>query len=183
MEEKKKKKRLPIFILLGLLLICAVFSGLLITGVLKVPTVGGQKVDVQTAALIKKASNVSDEMTLRELLLLELELDITVTKDIETDETFLVRGTKTLYGDAMLSMDAAGKFKELYVLEVQKNAKLTMDGLTLSGNGMGSGVQVNQRAELVYQSGDMVNICKGIYTNGKVTIHDVNMKNISYAGI
>ena len=183
MEGKRKKAKVSILVLLGVLLVCAVFSALLITGVIKVPVVGGQKVDIQTAALIKKASNVSDEMTLRQLLLLDLKLDITVTDDIVASETFLVRGNKTLRGDGTLSIDAAGKFEELYILNVQRQSTLTMDGLTLDGKGMGGGVLVNQRAKLVYDSGEMKNIYKGISTNGEVVVNDIDMYNISAIGV
>lgn len=184
MEEnnKKKKKKLPLIITCIVAVFVVAFVGLCVTGILPVPTEYGV-VSLDTAMLLDKADDVQDEATLRELLLMDQELEITVTKDIELSDTLEVVNTKTLKGDAKLSYNITGLFAQGSVLEVQKNAHLIMDGLVLSGEGMADAIKVNQKAELTYKSGTIEYVRYGITTNGKVTVEDITVKHVATAAI
>ena len=182
-EQKKKRKSFPVVISLTVLLFVAVFGILCGTGVMPVPVGNGQLVDIDTAKLIKNASNVQDEDTLRQLLLLDMELDITVTNDMKVKEGFLVYGKKTLRGDATISADFFGKFEQISVFTIQKGASLTMDGLVIDGDGLADGFSVAQKAELTYLSGTLQKVHQGIVTNGLVTIEDINLHTIGKYGI
>lgn len=182
-DSQKKKKRFPILILIIMLLCLAVFGVLIGTGILPVPVGNGQVVDLDTAQLIKQASDVKDERTFRELLLLDMELDITVTGDIEINETLIVEGTKTLYGDATIKADIFGLFQERSVFEIQRDASMTIDGLVIDGNGMSDGYTVNQGAELTYLSGTIKKVRYGIRTNGLVTVEDVLITTTGRAAV
>lgn len=102
--------------------------------------------------------------------MLKETLDITVTEDIEIDETFIVKGNKTLRGDATISADMEGKFRQMYIFDIQMGASLTMDGLILEGNGTTDGININQKAELYVLSGIIQYMRKGIQGNGVLEI-------------
>lgn len=188
MEEsvkvEKRRKKLPLILiaLSVVIILCTVFGVLGVTGYLPVPTSEGITT-LEMAALRKKAGNVQDENTLRELLLLDEKLDIVVTKDIEISDTFLVNGTKTLYGDATIKMNICGLFTEKGAFQIQGGSSLTIDGLTIDGTGMADGIVVNQRAKLIYKSGHMQYVRYGVRTNGEVTIEDVTIEHIATAGV
>lgn len=182
-ESQKKKRKFPILIPIIVLLCLTVFGILIGTGVLSVPVGNDQMVDLDTARLVKQASDVKDETTLRELLLLDMKLDITVTEDIEIDETFIVKGTKTLYGDATIKADIFGLFQERSVFEIKRGASMTIDGLVIDGNGMADGYTVNQGAELTYLSGTIQKVRYGIKTNGQVTVEDVLITTTGRAAV
>ncbi len=182
MEKKKKKLPLKFIALSVAIILCAVLGVLCVTGYLPIPTSEGI-ITLEMATLRKKARNVQDEKTLRELLLVDEKLDIVVTKDIEISDTFLVNGTKTLYGDATIKMNIVGLFTEKGAFQIQGGAALTVDGLTIDGTGMADGIVVNQRAKLTYKSGRMQYVRYGIRTNGEVTVEDATMEHIATAGV
>ena len=183
-ENNKKKKKFPLIIILTMMIACCtVFAVLCATGIMTIPTSEGDFVDLHTAALIKKASHVEDEATLRELLLLKKELSIVVTKDIKIDETFIVKGNKTLYGNATISADVAGEYRTMYIFDVQPGASLTMNGLVLDGDGTADGINVGQDAELTYLSGTIQYMRYGIQTNGKVHFEGGLIQHSTQAGI
>ena len=186
MEEnrnKDKKKKLPLITILVTMLVCCIaFTVLCLTGIIPVKTSLGY-IDVKTAALVQKSTEVSDEETLRELLLLKKELAIVVTEDIEIDETFIVRGKKTLYGDATISADVAGEYRTMSIFDVQPGSVLNMNGLILDGDGTADGINVCQDAALNYYSGTIQYMRYGIQTNGKVTLDDVLIQHSTQAGV
>ena len=182
-KQKKKRKSFPVIISLIVLLCVTVFGILCGTGVIPVPVGNSQFVDIDTAKLIKNASNVQDEETLRQLLLLDMELDITVTNDIKVKEAFMVYGKKTLRGDATIAADFFGKFEQISIFDVQKGASVTMDGLVIDGNGLADGFSIAQNAELTYLKGTLQKVHQGIITNGTVTIEDIDLHTIGKYGI
>ena len=58
---------------------------------------------------LPKEATVTDEETLRQLLLAEGEMTICVAEDMEVDEQFIVKGTKTLTGDAVIRMSLSAE--------------------------------------------------------------------------
>lgn len=182
-QQKDKKNKLPLIAMLAsMLACCCIFAVLCVLGVIPIKT-GVGYIDLRTAAVVKQATEVSDEETLRELLLLKKELSIVVTEDIEIDETFIVKGKKTLYGDATISADVAGEYRTMYIFDVQPGAALTMNGLVLDGDGTADGINVGQDAELTYLSGTIQYMRYGIQTNGKVNFEDGLIQHITQAGI
>lgn len=182
-EEKKVKKKLPLIMMLcATIMLCAVFAVLCLVGVLPIPTDSGV-VSIDKAFLLKEASNVQDEETLRELLLADEDLEIVVTKDITIQDTFIVHGTKTLKGDAKITGDFYGLFAEKSIFEVERDSHLIMDGLVIDGLAMGDGITVKQNGELTYLSGKMQYVRYGIVTNGKVTIEDIYLGQATLAGV
>ncbi len=182
-KKNNKKNKYFLIIACTILLLCGIVGALLANGFIKVPTVGGEFVDIKTAKLIKKASNVTDEQTLRELLLLDMDLDIVVTESMEIKESFQVNGNKKLSGAVVFDVDAVGSFKETYAFSVNRNASLTVDGIEVDGNALGIGYFVDQKAKLHFISGKIHHAYKGIVSHGDVVVEDVLMDAIAYGGI
>lgn len=125
----------------------------------------------------------SDETTLRELLLKESELVIRVTEDILVDKPISVKGTKKLIGTGSISM-------ELYVapyqnlLVVEPGANLTLDGVTVDGNGSATCVKVEKGAKLTCQSGELTYGSPTIVeTYGDVSIKGGSITNAIGTGL
>lgn len=183
MEEKNQKRKHPRMITLSVIVIlCGAFLAACFSGILPVFSEHGL-VSLKAALHIKNAANVQDEETLRELLLMDDDLEIVLTKDIEITDTFVVKGNKTLYGDATIKSDIAGLFEQRSILSVGKGAHLTMNGLVLDGGGMADGIEVRQNGELTYLSGRMQYVRYGITAHGTVTVEDIDIEHISTAGI
>lgn len=183
MEQKQKKKQKKIYIILAVLLVLAVaLIGLAASGTIT-NLVAKYQSQKNYEALIASKDNVTDEMTLRQLLLLDEELEITVTEDIEVKVGFTVNGTKTLRGDATIASNL-GIFQPISILEVSNDASLTMDGLVVDGNANAIGIKVNEKGELTYLSGEIIYAgTYGIVANGLVTIEDVSISNCITAAI
>ena len=183
MEDNKKKKLSLVISLVTMLACCTVFTVLCAVGLIPIPTGNGKFYDMETAGAIRQSYEVEDEATLRKLLLLKEELDIVVTKDIHVEEPLIVKGTKTLYGDATISADTAGQFRTMYIMEVQVGASLTLDGPTLDGDGTVDGINVGQKAELTFHSGTIQYMRNGVYSNGTVNMDGGLVQHISGSGI
>lgn len=183
MEEKKTNKKLSLIVMLSVIIVlCGTFAGLSVSGVMPVLTKYGF-VSLETALMLKDATSVSDEETLRELLLMEEDMTIVLKKDLEITETFSVKGNKTLYGDASIKMDIAGLFEQRSILSVGKGAHLTMNGLVLDGGGMADGVEVRQNGELTYLDGRVQYTRYGITSHGTVNVENIDVEHIGTAGI
>lgn len=187
MEESKKKNQKKnqkkIYIILAILAVLAiVFIGLGASGTLT-NWIAKYQAEKNYEQLLASASDVTDEMTLRQLLLLDEEIEITVNKDIEIRTAFTVNGTKTLRGGAVLSSNL-GILQPISILDVTPGSKLTMDGLVIDGNGNAIGVKVQNGAELTYLSGEIIYAgTYGIAANGLVTIEDVTISDCTTAAI
>ncbi len=188
MEGKKKKQRIAYIALAVLAVFTVAFVWLGASGTLT--NWRAQYIaEKEYEELLASASDVTDEMTLRALLLLEEELEITVSEDIQIKTAFLVNGTKTLRGEAVLSSNL-GILNPISILNVTTDAKLTIDGLTLDCNANAVGVKVENGGELTYLSGDIKFAgTYGIVTNGLVTIEDIKITesttgalNVGYDG-
>ena len=183
MDGNQKKRKLPLIIMLStIVVLCGIFAGLCLSGVMPVPTKYGW-VSFETAMKIQNATRVSDEETLRELLLMDGEMDILVQEDLYIQDTFTVKGTKTLYGNATIQADIAGLFEQRSIFSVSKGAHLTMQGLVLDGRGMADGIEVRQNGTLTYLSGRIQYVRYGITAHGTVTVEDFEVEHIATAGI
>ena len=172
-------KKLLLAVIVGFI-VCAVILGVL--WVLKNGNLGGSQVSNETQNELKKVV-ASDEETLRKLLLEESELSIDVRNDIEVDEQFIVKGTKTLTGDGELRMLLSAEWGQS-LLVVSEGASLTMDGLVLNGNYVADGIHMEQNAALTYLSGTIK--CTDVYSiqaQGDVTIKGVDIEKAEYIGI
>ncbi len=187
MEESRKKSQnknhKKIYVMLAIFAVFAIgFIGLGASGTIT-NWVAKYQAEKNYEELIASASNVTDEMTLRQLLLLEKELEITVNKDMEIKTGFTVNGTKTLRGDSIISSNL-GILRPISILDVTSDAKLIMDGLVLDGNGNAVGVKVQENAELTYLSGEITYAgTYGIAANGLVNIEDITITNCTAAAI
>ena len=169
-----------ILILAAVFAVCAIALGVLWG--LKSGYLGGSKVNSNTQDEVQKVA-ASDEETLRKLLLEEATLSINVDKDIEVDEQFIVKGTKTLTGDGELKMLLSAEWGQS-LLVVSEGASLTMDGLVLNGNYVADGIHMEQNAALTYLSGTIR--CTDVYSiqaQGDVTIKGVDIEKAEYIGI
>lgn len=153
----KSKAKIALVALTSILLLCAiacvgVFLAPKENEVVKVPEEITESGTERTAA---------DEGALRKLLLEESELVIEVTEDIVVDETFTVKGTKTLTGTGSISMELYVPPYQ-YLLMVDKEANLTLDGVTVDGNGSTNCVKVEKGAKLTCLSGELTYGCPTI---------------------
>lgn len=137
-------------------------------------TVGKNK-DVNKDSSANVEVTVSNEADLREMLLRDATMTITVTDDMVIEEGFIVNGKKTLKGDAEIEMYIGAAFDQS-IFTVSPEATLTMDGLVLDGNHLSDGITVSDGAELTYLSGKMIYTeTFGIIADGNVTIKDIVM--------
>ena len=166
--KKKLKVYLPITILSIVFAVSAVFIGIMAINKNKLPdsTMAEQieqledKVNELTekeiAELKEAAANgVTDEITLRLLLLLQDEIKITVSKDMELMVGMKVNGKKTLTGDANLKMFLGSEKNTVRdgILMVSRGATLDVEGLVLDGNGVCHAILVQEGANLNYNDG------------------------------
>ena len=139
--------------------------------------------DATESMELPKEATVTDEETLRQLLLAEGEMTICVAEDMEVDEQFIVKGTKTLTGDAVIRMSLSAEWYQA-LLSVSEGATLNMDGLVLDGNYIADGIHMEDNANLVYKSGKIWRTdVYGIQALGDVTIQDVSIENAEYIGL
>ncbi len=118
----------------------------------------------------------TDEETLRKLLAADGEFSITIAEDIYVSEPIPVNGTKTLIGTKSIIMKL-GIEQYQHLLIVQKGASLVLNGATIDGNGAASCVKVEEKAEIICKSGEIVWGCPyGVETYGNVTITDGSIR-------
>ena len=94
---------------------------------------------------ITEFKDADSERTLRELLLEDGKFGINLTKDIKIEESLKVNGTKKLIGDKSIVMDLEAKAFQA-VLHVLAGSTLILDGATVDGSGIASGVKVEKKA-------------------------------------
>lgn len=125
----------------------------------------------------------SDEETLRELLLRDEEIIINIANDIEIHKELIVNGKKALKGNAKLTMWLAAA-DEQAVLSVSDNVSLSMEGVSLDGNGISDGVRVEDGGELTYSSGTIEYTAEyGIRCKGIATLEELHVENALFCGI
>lgn len=128
----------------------------------------------EIAALKEDAKNgVKDELTLRLLLLLDDEIKIKVSNNMELIAGMKVNGTKTLTGDANLKMFLGSERNTMEdaILIVTRGNSLNMDGLVLDGNGVCHAILVQEGATLDYSDGTIQYASSyGIYNQGTTTV-------------
>lgn len=146
----KKGNKITLIILCSILALCVVsIAGVLVWRNTATKTPVSEEVVVENG----KASAAS-ETALRELLLKEEEINITLTEDVTVDKTLIVNGKKTLSGTGSIQM-ALYVMPYEYLLTIADNASLTLDGVTVNGNGIANGVKVEKNADLTLLSGEV----------------------------
>ena len=131
----------------------------------------------------KIEATAEDAATLRELLAKDAEITIHITDDMEVEEGFIVNGTKTLTGDAVLKMSLGAELGQA-LLKITENSSLTFDGPVLDCNFNSDGIHVETNATLTSLSGTIKYAgAYGILTYGKVTIKDINIQDSEYISI
>lgn len=185
MEENnvkvKKSIKIKLIALITVLLICAAA----VVGVLVAPK---EEEVVKTPEenleeTLEKEQKASDEATLRELLAKEEELVIEVTEDIIIDKMISIKGTKTLTGSGTISMELyVAPYQYMFTLE--KGGNLTLDGVTVDGNGSSNCFKVEKTAELTLLSGELTWGCPTIIESfGDVYIKGGSITNAVGTGV
>ena len=132
-----------------------------------------------------KEAVACDEKTLRKLLLEESEISIRVDKDMEIDKQFIVKGKKTLTGNAKIHMALWAELGQS-ILVLSEDASLTMNGPTLDGNFVADGIHMDSSGSstLTYLAGTIRRTDSyGIHAYGSVTVKDVNVENADLIAI
>lgn len=180
-EMKTKKKALiPVLACVVALAVCAFCTvGILINKQNK--DVSKNKIQVEqneAGELIAK-----DEATLRQLLEEDATYTVVVSEDITVSKPLEVNGTKTLVGNKSIIMDLNTEAKQR-VLSVSSDAHLILDGATIDGNGVSSGIAVKDGGILECLSGNIVYpMPYGIVAEGKVTVEDITIDRSMHTGI
>jgi len=122
---------------------------------------------------IKKAS---DSKTLRELLKSAGKFAIELTEDVRIEEELIVNGTKKLIGNKSIVMELYSEpFQS--VLSVKKGATLILDGVTVDGSGIASGVTVEKGAGFTGLSGRVLYPAPyGITVAGIAKVSGINIE-------
>ena len=129
------------------------------------------------------AVTVSDEQSLRQALLSENDVVITLNEDLVVEKQLNVAGNKTLTGSGKLTMQLAA-INNQSILAVRKDAILKVIGITLDGNGISSGVHVYPGGELEYEAGRIEWTAEyGVITEGKATLNGVSMHKNLFAAL
>lgn len=180
--KTKKKSLVPLLACVVALAVCAFCAvGILINKQNTDKDVSKNKIQVEqneAGEMIAK-----DEATLRQLLEEDATYVIVVSEDITIKKPLEVNGTKTLIGDKSIIMDLNTQAKER-VLSVSADAHLILDGATIDGNGVSSGIAVKYGGTLECLSGDIIYpMPYGIVTEGKVTVEDITIDRSMHTGI
>ena len=172
-----KGKRLLLTVI-SVLVLCMAIFGILwgISGgeLSDIRNIFGNHTDDEQNSQIE--TTAEDAATLRELLAKDAEIAIRITDDMEVEEGFIVNGTKTLTGDAVLKMALGAELGQA-LLKITENSSLTFDGPVLDCNFNSDGIYVEPNATLTSLSGTIKYAgAYGILAYGKVTIKDINIK-------
>lgn len=178
-EKVRSKSKITVVVLMVLLLLCAIACVCVMLKPKKNEVVKGPEEIIEN----KTEGTASDEDTLRKLLEAESELVVSVTENISVDKPISIKGTKKLIGTGSISM-------ELYVapyqnlLVVEPGANLTLDGVTVDGNGSATCVKVEKGAKLTCQSGELTYGSPTIVeTYGDVSIKGGSITNAIGTGL
>ncbi len=144
---KQAKKRI--------ILICSILAVL----VLAVGGIAAALLQPAPAPQITEVSGevqVSDEEALRNALKSKADCTITVTEDIVVSRELTVNGNKKLTGAGSIIMDLRRTGAGESVLAVSGGAVLTLDGVTVDGNGVASCVCVKAGGTFESESGSLI---------------------------
>ncbi len=186
-QEKKMNKKSLISLVACIVVVAA--CALCTVGVLISRNFGaGKEAASKTEEIVIKENAAgemlaTDEASLRKLLKEDKTYTIAITKDIYVNEPLEVNGTKTLVGDKSIIMDLNTEAKQR-VLSVSADAHLILDGATIDGNGVSSGIAVKDGGKLDCLSGNIVYpMPYGIVTEGTVNVEDILIDRSMHTGI
>ncbi len=176
----KKGNKITLIILCSILAICVVS----IAGVLVWKNIGTKTLVSEEVAIVENGrASAADAAALRELLLKKEEIQITVTEDITVDKTLIVNGKKTLSGKGSIKM-ALYVVPYEYLVTVADNASLTLDGVTVNGNGIANAIKVEKSANLTFVSGEIAwGNPYGIEVQGKAEIKGGTITDAIHTGV
>lgn len=183
-EMIKTNKKSPV-LLIVILSVIAVFTLCMIGLVMSKVTSTNQENKKPNEIVVSDGEEItaSDEAMLRELFQKEETLTIVIDEDIYTSKPFVIKGTKTLKGSGSIIMRLDAEAKK-DICSVSKGAKLILDGATIDGNGVATGVNVAVGAELTCLSGEILyGMPYGIQAAGKVEIKDITIDRTMHTGI
>lgn len=176
-EITKNKKKFPIglIICLAVVLICAGVT---------VATLILRNVSSSKPIEIVEQMEASDETTLRQILAANGTCTVKLINDVVVSEELDVNGTKTIVGNKSIIMDTFNIGTTESVCAVQTGAKLTLDGVTIDGNGVVNGIAVKSGGELKCLSGDVVyGYPYGLTIAGLANIEDISVTDAMHTGI
>ncbi|MBQ9387736.1 MAG: hypothetical protein IJU01_03635 [Lachnospiraceae bacterium] len=146
-QEKNKKKKGWLFLLLGIILAAGVATVLALTLGKNNPGPGGPGDDLQRSA---------EEIALAEKLAAEGSDTISIDHDIEIVGTLVVFGDKTLTGNGRIISKGSGE----YVITLGEGAVLNLDGPSVESEegGATNGIYVSETASFNLLSGSVRNL-------------------------
>lgn len=157
MEENnvkvKSKAKITVVVLIAFLLLCAAVGSAFLLMQKKNNVDNGEVV-----IKYEEKETAADEATLRKLLAHESDMIIEVTEDIMISQPITVKGGKRLTGDGTISM-ALYVEPYQYMLVVDKDSNLELDGVTIDGNGSSNCVKVEKNAQCSLMSGKLTYGC------------------------
>lgn len=126
---------------------------------------------------------VTDEDSLRSALLSSENTTITLNDEIIIEKQLNVAGKKTLKGTGKITMQLAAIDGQA-VLAVREGAELTVEGISLDGNGISNGVHVYSGAKLIYNGGKIDWTAEyGVVSESSVTLSNVTMNKNLMTGL
>lgn len=130
-----------------------------------------------------EAVTVTDEDSLRAALLSSENTSITLNDEIVIDKQLNVAGKKTLKGTGKITMQLAA-IDEQAILAVREDAELTVEGISLDGNGISNGVYVYSGAKLIYNGGNIDWTAEyGVVSESNATLSNVTMNKNLMTGL
>lgn len=175
-EGKNTKKKFPIGLIICLAIVLACGGATVATLVLR---------NVASNKPIEIGENMeaSDAATLRKILATQGTCTVTITEDITVTDELDVYGDKTLVGKSII-MDTRNIGSGQSVLAVQSGARLTLDGATVDGNGVVTGIAVKLGSEFTALSGQVIyGYPYGMTIGGTATIKDITIDQTLHTGI
>ncbi len=126
---------------------------------------------------------VTDENSLRSALLSSENTTITLNDEIIIEKQLNVAGKKTLKGTGKITMQLAA-IDEQAILAVREDAELTVEGISLDGNGISNGVHVYSGAKLTYNGGNIDWTAEyGVVSESDATLSNVTMNKNLMTGL
>jgi len=180
MEKTGTKRKLLKFIVP--LIIGLTLCGIATIGVLNSNQFGiGSKDSSNNVKTLLPVASTAKE--LQELLLKSGKLTITIKEDIVVEEPLLVKGNKKIKGNHTISMALDAKPYQ-NIFSVLDDASLTVDEITVDGNGIANCIYVEPSGELNLSSGKLVyGFPYGVEVSGKVTMEGATVEHAMCAGM
>lgn len=178
-KDTTQSKRKIIITLLSTALFLVIMGGIVAVGWMKKNTTSDEV--VQTVLSPKMEISSIDD--LEAALEAEDTIKITLSKDVVIRESLIVRGNKTLCGDYSIAM-ALDAEADQNILHVKSGAELVLDGATIDGNHVASGILVESGADFTLSSGQIVYAqAWGVKIEGTAAIKGGTITETAHSGV